>query len=137
MRDVGHPRLWPGGGLGGGALVVEGEEMGEDLLVGEGGGPGAGGEDGFVEDAVGVGEPLGAGVVELGEGSGLEVFGGGSGWVEPGVAEADEFAGGVSDGADDGGVGFGGLAETARSFPRRFPTVPLVFHRRAHTPILC
>jgi hypothetical protein len=35
----------------GGALVVEGEETGEDLLVGEGGGPAVGGEDGFVEGA--------------------------------------------------------------------------------------
>jgi len=46
-----------------GALVVEGEEAGEDFLVGEGltiqfQGPAVGGEDGLVEGAVGRGEPV-------------------------------------------------------------------------------
>ena len=58
---------------------------------------------------MGVGEPLGTGVVELGEGAVFQVSLGGVGRVEPCVAQADEFACGVGDGADDGGVGFGGL----------------------------
>jgi len=37
--------------------VVEGEEVGEDLLGGEGGWPAVGGEDGQVEGAVGVFQP--------------------------------------------------------------------------------
>ena len=49
--------------------MVEGEEMGEYLLGGEVGGPAVGGEDGFVEGAVGVGEPGGTLVVEVGEGA--------------------------------------------------------------------
>jgi len=97
----------------GGSLVVEGEEAGEDFLVGEVGRPAVGGEDGFVEGAVGVGEPLhfsfSASVVELGEGAVFEVGFGGVGRVEPVVAEADEFAGCVGDGADDGGVGLRGF----------------------------
>ena len=43
--------------LFGGAFVVEGEEVGEDLLSGEVGGPAVGCEDGFVEGAVGVFQP--------------------------------------------------------------------------------
>jgi hypothetical protein len=39
--------------------VVEGEEVGEDLLGGEVGRPAVGGEDGFVEGAVGVFQPGG------------------------------------------------------------------------------
>ena len=41
--------------------MVEGEEVREDLLGGEGvgSGPAVGGEDGFVEGAVGVREPGG------------------------------------------------------------------------------
>ncbi len=61
-----------GGNLGGGALVVQGEEVGEDLLGGEGGGPAVGGEDGLVEGSVGVDEPLGASVVEVGKGALLQ-----------------------------------------------------------------
>jgi hypothetical protein len=38
-------------------LVVEGEEVGEDLLGGEVGWPAVGCEDGFVEGAVGAFEP--------------------------------------------------------------------------------
>lgn len=92
--------------------MVEGEEPCEDLLVGEVGGPAVGGEDRLVEGAVSVGQPLWTGVVELGEGAGLEVVVRGVGRVEPGVAEADEFAGGV-DGAHDGGVGLAGLGAGA------------------------
>ena len=55
--------------LGGGALVVEGEEAGEDFFFGEVGGPTVGGEDCLVEGAVSVGEPLGTLVVEVGEGA--------------------------------------------------------------------
>ena len=65
--------------------MVEGEEAGEDFLVGEVRGPAVGGEDGFVEGAVGVREPLGTSVVKLGEGAGLEVVLGGAGRVEPSV----------------------------------------------------
>ena len=72
-------------------------------------GPAVGGEDGLVEGAVGVREPGGTLVVEVGEGALFQIFGGDVGRVEPGVAEADEFAGGFGDGADDGGVGFGGF----------------------------
>ena len=93
--------------------MVEGQEAGEDFLVGKVGGPAVGGEDGVVEGAVGIGQPFhfafGAGVVELGEGAVFEIGFGGVGRVEPGVAEADEFADGVGDGADDGGIGFGGF----------------------------
>ena len=65
-------------GLGGGALVVEGEETFEDLLGSEGlvvdfDGPAIGGEDGFVEGAVGVGEPGGTLVVQIG-GCSFSVF---------------------------------------------------------------
>ena len=49
--------------------VVEGEKTGEDFVACEGGGPSVGGEDGFIESAVRVCEPLGALVVEVGEGS--------------------------------------------------------------------
>ena len=45
------------------ALMVEGEEAGEDFVAGEVGGPAIGGEDGSVEGAVGVREPFGAVVV--------------------------------------------------------------------------
>src|SRR5438270_699286 len=58
--------------LGGGALMVQGEKVGEDLFAGEAGGPAVGGEDGFVEGAVGVGEPIGPFVVEVGEGAGSQ-----------------------------------------------------------------
>jgi hypothetical protein len=54
--------------------MIEGEEAGEDVLGGEGlssncQGPAVGGEDGFVQGAVGVGEPGGTGVIEVGEGA--------------------------------------------------------------------
>jgi hypothetical protein len=55
--------------LGGGALVIQGQEAGEDFVFGEVGGPTVGGEYGFVEGAMGVGEPFGALVVEVGEGA--------------------------------------------------------------------
>ena len=58
---------------------------------------------------MGVVEPGGTLVVELGEGAGFQVFGGDIGRVEPGVAEPDEGAGGFGDGADDEGVGLGGF----------------------------
>jgi hypothetical protein len=87
--------------LGGGSLVVEGEEVGEDLLGGEGltinfQRPAVDGEDGLVEGALGVREPGGALVVEVGEGALLEVgfgdgrFAGRGFWVEPVVAQGDE-----------------------------------------------
>ena len=74
--------------------MVEGEEVGEDLLGGEGFGigPAVGGEDGLVEGAVGVAEPGGAVVVKVGEGTRFEFGLGGVGWVEPVVAEVDEDA---------------------------------------------
>src|SRR6185437_17134988 len=82
------------------ALVIEGEEAFEDLGVGEGGGPAVGGEDGFVEGAVGVGEPGGAFIVEVGEGALFEVGFWSVRRVQPGVASRDEFAGGGGDGLD-------------------------------------
>lgn len=57
---------------------VQFQQPGEDFFVGEVGGPVVGGGDGGVQVAVGVGEPGGAGVVEVGEGALLE-FGGGRG----------------------------------------------------------
>ncbi len=84
---------------GGGAGVVEGEEVGEDFGRGEGGGPAVGGEYRLVQRAVGVREHCGALVVEVGEGELLEVglpffrvsfFG--LVRIQPVVAEADEFA---------------------------------------------
>jgi hypothetical protein len=62
---VGRQRLRP--------FVVEREEAGEDFLLRQVRGPAVGGEDGCVEDAVGVCEPFGAGVVEVGEGALLQV----------------------------------------------------------------
>jgi len=44
-----------------------------------------------------VGEPFGALVEEVGAGALFKVFGGDAGRVEPGVAEANEFAGGVGE----------------------------------------
>jgi len=50
-----------------GALVVQGEEPGEDFVAGEVGRPAVGGEDGLIEGAVSVGQPLGALIVEIGQ----------------------------------------------------------------------
>ncbi len=118
---MGHPS-----GLGG-ALVVQGEQASEDFVFGQRPGPAVGGEDRLVERAMGVFEPGafagGAQVVKLGEGTVFQVFGGGSGRIEPGVAQTNELAGGLGDGADDGGVGFGrfgagGVGEGASRFRR-------------------
>jgi hypothetical protein len=62
-RSVALPRLR--------ALVVERQEADEDFLLRQVRGPAVGGEDGCVEGAVSVCEPLGAGVVEVGEGAPL------------------------------------------------------------------
>jgi hypothetical protein len=105
---------------GGGALVVEGQEAGEDLLGGEGVGPGVGGEDGLVEGAVGVVEPGGALVVEVGEGALFEVFFWRVGRVEPSVAETDEGAGGFGDGVDAGVLFFGGFGAGDAEGPKPF-----------------
>jgi hypothetical protein len=101
-------RFW-----GGGSLVVEGEEASEDFVAGEVGGPAVGGKDSLVEGAMGVIEPSAlafvAQVVEVGEGAVLQLLGLDLRWVEPGIAEADEFAGGVGDGFDAVILLFGGL----------------------------
>ena len=47
--------------------MVQGQEALNDFGVGDVGGPAVGGEDGFVQFAMSVGEPLRAGVVEVGE----------------------------------------------------------------------
>ena len=52
-----------------GALVVQGEQTGEDFLIGKVGRPAVGGEDSFVEGAVGVGEPTRAVVIQVGQGA--------------------------------------------------------------------
>ena len=93
-------------GLGGGALVIEGEEAAEDLVASEVGGPAVGGEDGFVKGAMGVGEPFGALVVEVGESALGQPGRIDVGRVEPVVAEADELTGGVGDGFDAEVFGF-------------------------------
>ena len=80
--------------------MVQGEQAGQDIFFLEVGGPSVGGKDGFVECAVGVGEPLGTLVVEVGQGAFGKVARVDVWRVEPGVAEADEFAGGVGDGFD-------------------------------------
>ena len=80
--------------------MVQGEEAGEDFFLGEVGGPAVGGEDGFVEGLVGVGEPGGSQIIEVGEGAFGKFVRIDVGRIEPGVAEADEFAGGVGDGFD-------------------------------------
>ena len=104
---------WSAGWLGGGALVVEFEEAGQDFIAGQVGGPAVGGKDGFIEGAVGVVEPgalaLFAQVIEVGEGAVLQFLGIDLGRIEPGIAEAEEFAGGVGDGLDAGIVFFGRL----------------------------
>ena len=56
----------------GGAFEVEGEEGGEEVVVGHRWVPAVGGEDGGVEFFVGEGEPGGALVVEIGERALLE-----------------------------------------------------------------
>lgn len=99
--------------------MVQGKQVGENLLGGEVGAPPIGAEHRFVERAVGVFQPGafagGAEVVELGEGAGFQVvfgdgrFAGRGLRVEPVVAEADEFAGGVGDGFDARVFGFGRL----------------------------
>ena len=58
-----------------GAFEVEGEEGGEEVVVGHGGVPVVGGEDGGVEFLVGQVEPGGALVVEVGERAFFEVRG--------------------------------------------------------------
>jgi len=74
----------------GGAFEVEGEEALQDLGVGEVGGPAVGGEDGGVEGGVGVVEPGGSLVVQVGEGPLVEFGGIEAGRVEPAVAQLDE-----------------------------------------------
>ena len=66
--------------------MIQGQEAGEDFVFSEVGGPTVGGEDGFVEGAMGVGEPLGALVVKVGEGAFLKNSLGGVRRVEPGIA---------------------------------------------------
>jgi hypothetical protein len=111
--------------LGGGALVIQGQEAGEDFVFGEVGGPTVGGEYGFVEGAMGVGEPFGALIVEVGEGALLEDGLGGVRRVEPDVTKANEFAGGVGDGFDAWVFGLGGLGawrpREAKCFKARLP----------------
>ena len=60
-------------GLIRGALGVELEKAGEGVLTGDVFGPAVGGEDGVVEFAVGVLQPGGGFVVEVGEGAILQV----------------------------------------------------------------
>jgi hypothetical protein len=57
-----------------GAVEVEGEESGEEIVVGHVGVPAVGGEDGGVEFFVGQVEPGGSFVVEVGEGAFFEFF---------------------------------------------------------------
>jgi hypothetical protein len=54
--------------------MIQREKPREDFLVGKVGGPAVGGENRFIQSTVGVGEPLRAGVVELGEGALSGVF---------------------------------------------------------------
>ena len=86
------------------ALGVELEEAGQDVLIGDvffrNYGPAVGGEDGLVEFAVGVLEPGGIFVVEVGEGALFQFGGRGIGRIEPSVAFPDEVAGGGGDGFD-------------------------------------
>ena len=103
----GYPRLLCCLKTSCGALVIESEEVVEDFLLGECSRPAISGEHSFVEGAVSVGQPFRTRVVEPGESAGFEVVFGSPGRVKPVVAEADELAGGVGDGADDGGIGFG------------------------------
>ncbi len=68
--------------LGSGAVLIEPEQAGEDFVVGKRacapvGGPAVGFGHGLVEDFVGVGQPGGAGVVEVGQGAFF------SGWLRP------------------------------------------------------
>ena len=95
--------------MGSGALVVELEEPGEDFFTGERVGPAVGGEDSAVKGFVGVGEPGGTLIIEVGEGAVFQLGGIDVGRVEPDVAQADEFAGGVGDSLDESIVGFSGL----------------------------
>ena len=99
-RSVGGPRL--SRFLGGGAGMVEGEQLGENFVAGEGGGPAVVGEDGFIEGAVDVVESghlsCCALVIEVGQGSLLELVFVRAWRVEPFVALADEFACRIGDG---------------------------------------
>jgi hypothetical protein len=51
------------------SLPVQCQEAGEDIVVGEVGGPAVGGGHGGVEGGMGVGQPGGTLVVEIGEGA--------------------------------------------------------------------
>ena len=59
------------------ATEIQRKELPEGVVLGDAGRPAVGCCDGGIEGGVGVGEPLGAGVVEVGEGTFLELFGGG------------------------------------------------------------
>jgi hypothetical protein len=106
--------------LGSGSLVVELEEAAKNLVAGERVFPSVGREDGAVEGLMCIGQPGGKLVVEIGEGAVLNL-----GWVdawrvEPCVAKANEFTGGVGDGFDTRGSSdsegsWPGARETGRS----------------------
>ena len=97
--------------------MVELEEAAKNLVAGERVFPSVGREDGAVEGLMCIGQPGGKLVVEIGEGAVLNL-----GWVdawrvEPCVANANEFTGGVGYVFDTRVVGFGGLV--ARGLGKR------------------
>jgi len=86
-----------------GSLVVELEEAAKNLVAGERVFPSVGREDGAVEGLMCIGQPGGTLVVEIGEGAVLNL-GSVDAWrVEPYVAKANEFTGGVGDRFDTRG----------------------------------
>ena len=93
---------WPG--LGCSALVVEGEEPGENFFVRETGGPAVGGKDGLVQLTSGRSQAtricVGALVVEVGERQLRELLRRGVGWIEPVIALLHKFPRGFGDGFD-------------------------------------
>src|SRR3984885_15171492 len=93
----------------GGSLLIQFQESAQNLISAKVGGPSVGGEDGFVEGAVCVCQPLGALVVEVGEGALGELIGIDAGRVEPVVTQADKLSRGVSYSPNAGIVIFSGF----------------------------
>jgi hypothetical protein len=77
--------------------VIEGEQAFEDFGIAESGWPAVGGEDGFVEFAMGVGQPSRPLVVEVREGAILALQFAGTGRIQPGIALLDQLLGGFGD----------------------------------------
>jgi hypothetical protein len=86
--------------MAGSSLDIEREKMTEYLIRSKRMCQTVGNEDRAIKRLVGLFEPRGAIVVEVGEGAIFQLGGVDIGRVEPGVAQADEFADGITNGLD-------------------------------------